>query len=374
LVNKAPDNYWEMGPAEILSPDTPETLRLQGGHPFADMYQTSLLVHEELLGNGGGPVLSGDFLRILADRLNMLPTTPSVTFMGGGRLPGGVNGIEYQHCLNVAGEIAALLGEMTASTGSGPGAMAAAHEGTEQAINGGATNFGVTMEPLVKIEIPGPHNHRLGVVKLMPRRLEFLLRLAMGVVNLRGGVGSLQEEAVEAATVLDERNKEMDWPIIFSEPHTGNDTPMMDLMRLFEAIAGPEALSRKIILQQGTNYEPLSVLKKLKGDSNGFWNRDIALPEQAFRPSQLNPAFIKSIDLRDPRDVPSRTFSELSHLAFYVVQTFLNPEYVRENGAAQIKIARSLHSPLVKVLRGFWEQGRVKSKLSLDDVINFQLV
>lgn len=339
------------------------------------MYRTSLLVHQEQLGNGGGPVLSNDFLRVLASRLKMLPHRgPSLTVFGGGSIPGGREGEEYAHGFRAAAHVAGKFENLTINTGSGPMLMESPHLGAKEVLNGRAVNNGVTMEGLIKMETPGDHNENLAVVRYMPRRLEQLLRLGMAAVNHTGGAGSLQEWTVQGAMLADPRNQGIHYPVVFSEPYRGDQTPMRRVMRLFDAVGGPGFAERNVILQQGDDFSPLDVLAKLPEDPHGFWNGNISLPEQAFVPFQMTPQFINSIDLSAPQDDPVRTFSAISQLAFYIVQTFLHPGCVPFHGRAQIRISRSLYGPLKEVLDGFWAEHRIKSTFTLDQIIDFQIV
>lgn len=365
---------WKMDKKEILSPDIPPLL-LAGGEHFEEMYRTSLLVHQEHLGNGGEPVLSNNFLQTLAERLQMLPHRgPSITVFGGGNIPGGREGLEYTHGFQAAGYVAGKFKDLTVNTGSGPMLMEAPHLGASAVLNGRARNNGVTMEGLIKMETPGDHNERLAVVRYMPRRLEQLLRLGMAAINHPGGAGSLQEWGVQGAILADPRNQGLHYPVIFSEPYTGDQTPMRRVMRLFDAIAGPGFAARNIVSQQGDDFSSLDVLDDLREDPHGFWNGAINLHEQAFVPFQMTPEFISSIDLSAPQDDPVRAFSALSQLAFYIVQTFLYPRCARFHGRAQIRISRSLYGPLKEVLDGFWAEQRIKSAFKLEEIIDFQLV
>lgn len=362
----APLGSVEIGLNEVLPDQVPAALV---GSRFEDSYKRDLRYHKAHCVFKPEP---GVFLNGLAANADALADRPSVFFFGGGKVPDA----DFFHACAVSAYVATMLERLQSVTGSGPGVMAAAHIGPTQSINGAARNIGLTLPGLVTKEPPGEHNHELLTVCNMARRLELFFRLCHAGFIFPGGIGTLEEFFAVTAVLVSDRNQEINYPFILSEPQTGDDTYMQNLLRFLEGTLGKARVNSLFILQQDSDWTSLNVLNQFGSNPHGYWNGDIYLPPSVFTPFALNPEDVATIDLSDSQDDPERFLAHLRWFTNLLVQLVMidkGGSYLRIHGKPQIRISGVTLKLLQALLERVWSEHRVKTERGLLDLIQWDV-
>jgi hypothetical protein len=130
-------------------------------------------------------------------------------------------------------------------TGCGQGAMKGPMKGAalghaKQRLREGRY-IGLTEPTIIAAEAPNPIVNELVILPDMEKRLEAFVRLAHSIIVFPGGVGTAEEILFLLGILLDERNRDIEVPIILTGPPSS--AAYFDALREFiEATIGPAAL------------------------------------------------------------------------------------------------------------------------------------
>ncbi len=130
-------------------------------------------------------------------------------------------------------------------TGCGQGAMKGPMKGAalghaKQRLSRGRY-VGLTEPTIIAAEAPNPIVNELVILPDMEKRLEAFVRLAHAIVIFPGGVGTAEEILFLLGILLDERNADIEVPIILTGPASAADY-FATLREFIAATIGPAAL------------------------------------------------------------------------------------------------------------------------------------
>ncbi|KAA8983326.1 MULTISPECIES: nucleotide 5'-monophosphate nucleosidase PpnN [Gammaproteobacteria] len=125
---------------------------------------------------------------------------------------------EYDYTKNCGHELG--LRGLDICTGCGPGAMKGPMKGAtiahaKQRIDGGRY-VGITEPGIIAAEAPNPIVNELVIMPDIEKRLEAFLRAGHGIVVFPGGAGTAEEILYLLGVLLDPRNADLPFPLIFS--------------------------------------------------------------------------------------------------------------------------------------------------------------
>jgi predicted Rossmann-fold nucleotide-binding protein len=167
---------------------------------------------------------------------------PNVVVCWGGH---AISREEYDYSKRVGYSLG--LRGLDVCTGCGQGAMKGPMKGAalghaKQRLRNGRY-IGVTEPTIIAAEAPNPIVNELVIMPDMEKRLEAFVRLAHAIVVFPGGVGTAEEILFLLGILLDERNSEIEVPIILTGP--ADSAPYFEALRRFiSATVGPEAFER----------------------------------------------------------------------------------------------------------------------------------
>jgi len=130
-----------------------------------------------------------------------------------------INEIEYDYTKEVGYQLG--LRSLDICTGCGPGAMKGPMKGATIAHakqrHAGAY-IGITEPGIIAAESPNPIVNKLVIMPDIEKRLEAFVRVGHGVVVFPGGVGTAEEILYILSILLDPKNADVPFPLIFTGP------------------------------------------------------------------------------------------------------------------------------------------------------------
>jgi predicted Rossmann-fold nucleotide-binding protein len=168
---------------------------------------------------------------------------------------------EYAYCKEVGYRLG-LRGK-NIITGCGPGAMKGPMKGaligqSKQRIHHGRF-IGITEPGIIAAESPNAIVNELIIMPDIEKRLEAFVRLGHGVIVFPGGVGTMEEILYLMGILLDDENKDLPFPVVF----TGNKDSaeyFAKIDRFLQNTLGDEACQRYQIIID----DPIQVAKVIQ--------------------------------------------------------------------------------------------------------------
>ncbi|HEX6994012.1 MAG TPA: nucleotide 5'-monophosphate nucleosidase PpnN [Gammaproteobacteria bacterium] len=285
---------------------------------------------------------------------------------------------EYDYSKVVGYELG--LRGMDICTGCGAGAMKGPMKGAtlghaKQRVRN-ARYLGLTEPTIIAAEAPNPIVNELVILPDMEKRLEAFVRLAHAIVVFPGGVGTAEEILYLLGILLNERNRDVPLPLIF----TGPASSRYYMERLHEFIGetlGEAAQSKyKIILNDppavarevAAGLEVVRASRAKTDDAYFFnWQLEIGLDFQ--RPFHATHESMAALELH--RDQP------LDRLAINLRRAFsgivagnvreAGIRLVEEHGPFELRGDRTVTNALDRLLNDFVAQRRMR----LSDPCNY---
>ena len=258
-------------------------------------------------------------------------------------------------------------------TGCGIGAMKGPMKGAaighaKQRIEN--TRFiGITEPGIIASEAPNAVVNELIIMPDIEKRLEAFVRLGHAIIVFPGGAGTAEEILYILGVLLNEKNKGVRLPLIFTGPENSKQY-FEDMDRFIGSTLGEEAQSLyKIIIDDPievakvTNKAMKKVYKNRRKLDDAFfynWSLNIAPDFQAaFDPSHENMA---SLDLRKGR--PSAELAADLRRAFSgIVAGNVKPQGIKsieEHGPFKLTGDPEIMQELDRTLESFVKQKRMK--------------
>lgn len=146
-------------------------------------------------------------------------TDPRLVVCWGGH---AISREEYDYSKEVGYQLG--LRQTDICTGCGAGAMKGPMKGAtlghaKQRLRGGRY-LGLTEPTIIASEAPNPIVNELVILPDMEKRLEAFVRLAHAIVVFPGGVGTAEEILYLLGILLNERNRDVALPLIFTGPES----------------------------------------------------------------------------------------------------------------------------------------------------------
>jgi pyrimidine/purine-5'-nucleotide nucleosidase len=278
---------------------------------------------------------------------------------------------EYEYCKNVGYRLG--LRGLNIITGCGPGAMKGPMKGaligqSKQRYRRGRF-VGITEPGIIAAESPNAIVNELIIMPDIEKRLESFVRLGHGIIIFPGGVGTMEEILYILGVLLDEKNRNMPFPLVF----TGNknceqyfkkidrfirNTLGDDVAQLYEIIIDdPIAVARH--MQDGLQH--VKSYRKAIDDAFHF-NWSLHIDELFQKPFEVSHQSMAELDLSVCQD--KHLLAANLRRAFSGIVT----GNVKENGLAQIEAhgpyvlngEPSLCSAIDDLLASFVKQKRMK--------------
>ena len=295
-------------------------------------------------------------------------TEPDLVVCWGGH---AISRDEYEYCKDVGYRLG--LRAMNIITGCGPGAMKGPMKGaligqSKQRMKLGRY-IGITEPGIIAAESPNAICNELIIMPDIEKRLEAFIRLGHGIIIFPGGVGTMEEILYIMGILLDEKNRNMPFPVIFTGNKDSEDY-LNQIDNFIRNTLGEEVCERyKIIIN-----DPIKVAQTMKEGLENVTNYRKAI-DDAFHFNwslHIDDAFQTPFDvshesmaaLNLSRDQEKHTLAANLRRAFSGIVT----GNVKEHGINQI----DAHGPYIlkgdptlchaidELLKAFVEQKRMK--------------
>jgi predicted Rossmann-fold nucleotide-binding protein len=278
---------------------------------------------------------------------------------------------EYEYTKDCGYELG--LRSLSIITGCGPGAMKGPMKGAtiahaKQRVQGGRY-IGISEPGIIAAESPNPIVRELVIMPDIEKRLEGFVRLGHGIVVFPGGVGTAEEILYLLGVLLDPRNAEIPFPLVFTGP-PGAATYFEQIDQFVRLILGEAASSRyEIVIDDPVRVAQImsrgldDVRKHRIRDNDAFYFNWLLHIEQSFqipfRPTHDN---MRSLEL--DRGLPTHKLAaNLRRMFSGIVAGNVKPEglrEIREHGPFEIHCEPEIASSLDALLTAFVGDNRMK--------------
>ncbi len=293
---------------------------------------------------------------------------PNLVVCWGGH---SIGRIEYDYTKEVGYHLG--LRRLDICTGCGPGAMKGPMKGAavghaKQRVSG-ARFVGLSEPGIIAAEPPNPMVNRLVVLPDIEKRLEAFVRLGHGIIVFPGGVGTAEEILYLMGILLDERNKDIDLPVVFTGPESAK-AYFEEMDRFLRLLFGSEIEGKyQVIIDDAEavgRYMSRAIRdvrknRRQSGDAY-YFNWLLRIPEEHQAPFEANHASVAALRLSN--DLPAGDLAVAVRRAFSAIVAGNVKESgvraIREHGPFQLHADKELTDALDKLLRGFAEQGRMQ--------------
>ncbi len=278
---------------------------------------------------------------------------------------------EYDYSKQVGYQVG--LRGLDICTGCGPGAMKGPMKGAtighaKQRINGGRY-IGISEPGIIAAESPNPIVNQLVVLPDIEKRLEAFVRLGHGIVVFPGGVGTLEEILFLLGTLMDETNRDIHVPLIFTEPGSSKgyfrQVEAFLVQALGESVRNyyeiieddPESVARS--MKQG-----IATVRRqrLRSRDAFYYNWLLTIPEAMKRPFEVNHQNMAALRL-DSTLPPGQLAVNLRQAFSGIVAGNVKDRgvrLVREQGPFRLHGDPAIMEAMDGLLQAFVARGRMK--------------
>ena len=278
---------------------------------------------------------------------------------------------EYEYTKKVGYSLG--LRHMNVCTGCGPGAMKGPMKGAtighaKQRVKAGRY-VGLSEPGIIAAESPNPIVNQLVILPDIEKRLEAFVRLGHGFIVFPGGAGTAEEILYLLGILLNPRNADMPFPLVFTGPASAA-AYFEQIDEFIRLTLGEEAAARYEIIIDDPEAVALAMQRGL-GEVRDYrsdckdawyynWRLQIDLPfQQPFEPNHERMASLE-ID----RALPVHELAANLRRAFSgIVAGNVKPrtlKAIREHGKFEISGDPEIMARLDKLLTSFVEQHRMK--------------
>jgi pyrimidine/purine-5'-nucleotide nucleosidase len=258
-------------------------------------------------------------------------------------------------------------------TGCGPGAMKGpmkgAHIGHAKQRTSGHRYLGITEPGIIAAESPNPIVNELVIMPDIEKRLEAFVRAGHAIIVFPGGVGTAEEILYLLGVLMDERNRDLPFPVVFTGPRSAA-AYFEEIDAFIGATLGEASRARyKIITDDPAAVareikQGISAVEAYRTEHRDAWhfNWSLKIPRSfqlPFNPTHSNMAALSL----DPQRASSELATDLRRAFSGIVAGNVKPDgvaAVREHGPFELHGAPHLMRALDQLLQGFCDQGRMK--------------
>lgn len=278
---------------------------------------------------------------------------------------------EYDYSKTVGYELG--LRGLDICTGCGPGAMKGPMKGAtfghakQRTLPG--RYLGVTEPGIIAAESPNPICNQLVVLPDIEKRLEAFIRIAHGIIVFPGGAGTAEEILFLLGVLLQEENRNVDIPVVFTGPKS-TEKYFVAINQFIEFTLGKEATAKYNIIMDDPvevgRYMKSGVTQvqesRIKNNESFYYNWNLKVPHSLqvpFRPTHEN---MNQLELNRnlPKDILA---ANLRKVFSGIVAGNIKADGVksiREKGPFVIKGEPDLMNAMDRLLQFFVDQGRMK--------------
>jgi predicted Rossmann-fold nucleotide-binding protein len=265
------------------------------------------------------------------------------------------------------------LRHLSIITGCGPGAMKGPMKGAtiahaKQRVRSGRY-VGISEPGIIAAESPNPIVKELVIMPDIEKRLEAFVRLGHGIVVFPGGVGTAEEILYLLGVLLDPRNAELPFPLVFSGP-PGAATYFEQIDNFIRLTLGEQACSRyQIVVDDPERVAQImavgmeEVRKYRIRTNDAFYYNWLLHIEESFQ-IPFRPTHENMLGLELHRDLPIHTLAaNLRRMFSGIVSGNVKPEglqAIREHGPFEIRCEPEIAHSLDALLSAFVGGNRMK--------------
>ena len=278
---------------------------------------------------------------------------------------------EYDYTKEVGYQLG--LRGMNICTGCGIGAMKGPMKGANVAHakqrTGTPRYIGITEPGIIASEAPNAIVNELIIMPDIEKRLEAFVRLGHAIVVFPGGAGTAEEILYILGILLNEKNKSIELPLIFTGPKSAASY-FEQLDNFIAATLGSEAQALyQIVIEDAQkvgelmNQSMLQVYANRRAAEDAFfynWSLEIAPDFQhAFAPTHDN---MRSLNLNQGQPVADLA-ANLRRAFSGIVAGNIKPDgidAIKKHGRYQLNGEARIISALDELLRSFARDGRMK--------------
>ncbi len=297
-----------------------------------------------------------------------LRTPPRLVVCWGGH---SISSAEYDYSKEVGYQLG--LRGMDICTGCGPGAMKGPMKGAavghaKQRIRQGRY-VGVTEPGIIAAESPNPIVNHLVVLPDIEKRLEAFVRMGHAIVVFPGGAGTLEEILFLLGVLSDQRNDDIEIPLIFTGP-AGSGSYFKRIDEFLAKTLGEDIRRHYRIIENDSVGVARHVTKAIAdvasnrretGDAY-YFNWLLRIPLEMKKPFAVSHQSMAAVELSS--DLPEAQLAvNLRRVFSGIVAGNVKDEgirLVREHGPFKIRGDREIMQAIDKLLKGFIEDHRMK--------------
>lgn len=325
------------------------------GHPYHDLSSSSGITNAvfEVLRNAGSLVPEVE---------------PNLVVCWGGH---SIARDEYEYTKDCGYQLG--LRSLSIITGCGPGAMKGPMKGAtiahaKQRVRSGRY-IGISEPGIIAAESPNPIVKELVIMPDIEKRLEAFVRLGHGIVVFPGGVGTAEEILYLLGVLLNPRNAEIPFPLVFTGP-PGAATYFEQIDRFIGLTLGEEAQSRyQVVIDDAEQVarimaQGMEEVRKYRIKRNdAFYFNWLLNIEEAFQiPFRPNHANMLGLELH--REQPLHELAaNLRRMFSGIVAGNVKPDglqAIREHGPFEIRCEPAIAQSLDALLTAFVGENRMK--------------
>lgn len=293
---------------------------------------------------------------------------PNIVVCWGGH---SINEIEYDYTKEVGYRLG--LRDIDICTGCGIGAMKGPMKGATIAHakqrNKSGRYIGISEPGIIAAESPNAIVNELIIMPDIEKRLEAFVRLGHGIVVFPGGVGTAEEILYILGVLLDQENRDIKLPLVFTGPSESAQY-FEDMDKFIALTLGEQARKHYQIIIN----DPIKVAKTMKQGLNEVhknrrntddafyfnWSLNIAKNlQQRFEPSHEN---VANLNLHFDQPIGNLA-ADLRRAFSAIVAGNVKPEgisQIKKHGPYQINGDAKIMSSLDELLTSFAAQNRMK--------------
>ena len=306
--------------------------------------------------------------RVLRNERVLHPGDPNLVVCWGGH---SIGREEYLYTKEVGYQLG--LRGMDICTGCGPGAMKGPMKGATIAHakqrQRRSRYIGITEPGIIAAESPNPIVNHLVIMPDIEKRLEAFVRMAHGIIVFPGGVGTAEEILYLLGILLQEENRDIELPLVFTGPASA--ASYFEQIDKFIRLTLGEAATRHYRIIIG---EPAEVARHMSDGirrvreqrvaekDSFFFNWRLNIPLDFQHPFDPTHEAMAGLDLHHERK-PHELAADLRRAFSGIVAGNVKEAGMRriaERGPFQINGATDMMASLDALLRAFVEQRRMK--------------
>lgn len=278
---------------------------------------------------------------------------------------------EYDYTKKVGYELG--LRHFDICTGCGPGAMKGPMKGAtiahaKQRIRA-PRYVGITEPGIIAAESPNPIVNELIIMPDIEKRLEAFVRLGHGILVFPGGVGTAEEVLYMLGILLQEENREIPFPFIFTGP-AGSEAYFDTLDRFIDETLGERARGlyeiiiddpRRVAERAREMTSAVTAHRRRVGESYHY-NWQLHIPpalQQPFEPTHANMAGLNLSRRQPDHELAAQLRCALSGI---VAGNVKEPgiRAIEAHGPFELSGEPEVMASLEQLLNAFVEQRRMK--------------